>query len=286
MAYCDRVHALEFGDGYSALFLDTQHMGGLSGAQPVPKARSFELPGDAMHYAPDRPADVRHVKLVMRSILSEDRRYRRPVVYYVYYDQGFELFDYHIYFKGAWVLHMLRHQLGEAAFRCAIKVYLQRYREREVITADLERTFSITALGSSHLFLMRFHLLRAIVAQGVQRLLLSVASLYGQDDVTGLELLLVVARALFWHAHAEEAASDATDSCASEGRRQQTTGQNWTDAGNEHRGDRAERAADHAARDNARAALFQKARFVGRGWPVLLRLDGRLGRSGCRNVGG
>jgi aminopeptidase N len=73
--------------------------------------------------------------------LSEDRRYRRPVVYHVYYDQGFELFDYHIYFKGAWVLHMLRHQLGEAAFRRAIKVYLQRYREREVITADLERTF-------------------------------------------------------------------------------------------------------------------------------------------------
>jgi len=73
--------------------------------------------------------------------ISEDRRYRRPVVYYVYYDQGFELFDYHIYFKGAWVLHMLRHQLGDAAFRRAIKAYLERYREREVITADLERTF-------------------------------------------------------------------------------------------------------------------------------------------------
>ncbi|HEV2661815.1 MAG TPA: M1 family metallopeptidase, partial [Ktedonobacteraceae bacterium] len=75
------------------------------------------------------------------SYLAEDRQYRRPVVYYVYYDQGFELFDSHIYCKGAWVLHMLRHQLGEAAFRRAIKAYLERYREREVITADLERTF-------------------------------------------------------------------------------------------------------------------------------------------------
>jgi aminopeptidase N len=73
--------------------------------------------------------------------LAEDRQYRRPVVYHVYYDQGFELFDRHIYCKGAWVLHMLRHQLGEAAFRRAIKAYLERYREREVITADLERTF-------------------------------------------------------------------------------------------------------------------------------------------------
>lgn len=67
MAYCNRVQALELGNGYSALVLDTlsgignsshsQHM------QPVPKARTFELPDDSVHYAPDRPADVRHVKL-------------------------------------------------------------------------------------------------------------------------------------------------------------------------------------------------------------------------------
>ncbi|TMC39028.1 MAG: M1 family metallopeptidase [Chloroflexi bacterium] len=36
---------------------------------------------------------------------------------------------------------MLRHQLGDATFRRAVKAYLKRYREREVITADLERTF-------------------------------------------------------------------------------------------------------------------------------------------------
>src|SRR2546421_176208 len=46
-----------------------------------------------------------------------------------------------MYNKGAWVLHMLRHQLGDATFRRAVKAYLKRYREREVITADLERTF-------------------------------------------------------------------------------------------------------------------------------------------------
>ncbi len=73
--------------------------------------------------------------------LQEDRHYRRPIVYHVYHSDGFELFDRHMYNKGAWVLHMLRHQLGDAAFRRAVKAYIERYREREVVTADLERTF-------------------------------------------------------------------------------------------------------------------------------------------------
>ncbi|GCE10166.1 M1 family aminopeptidase [Tengunoibacter tsumagoiensis] len=72
--------------------------------------------------------------------LAEDKRYRRPVVYYAYHDQGFELFDAHLYKKGGWVLHMLRHQLGENNFRRGIQAYLERYRTKEVITADLERT--------------------------------------------------------------------------------------------------------------------------------------------------
>lgn len=73
--------------------------------------------------------------------LEEDGYYRRPIVYNVYHDDGFELFDSHLYNKGAWVLHMLRHQLGEATFKRALHVYISRYREKEVITADLERTF-------------------------------------------------------------------------------------------------------------------------------------------------
>ena len=72
--------------------------------------------------------------------LAEDGEYRRPVVYHVYHNQGFELFDGHLYNKGGWVLHMLRHQLGEANFKRGLKAYLERYREKEVITADLERT--------------------------------------------------------------------------------------------------------------------------------------------------
>jgi aminopeptidase N len=72
--------------------------------------------------------------------LEEDKRYRRPIVYYVYHDQGFELFDRHLYDKGGWVLHMLRHQLGEQNFRRGIQAYLERFRTHEVVTSDLMRT--------------------------------------------------------------------------------------------------------------------------------------------------
>ncbi|MBX5450753.1 MAG: HEAT repeat domain-containing protein [Thermogemmatispora sp.] len=90
----------------------------------------------------DRGSDV--FKFMMREearlYFEEDKHYRRPVVYRGYYRDGFELFDRHLYSKGAWVLHMLRHQLGEAAFRRGLHAYLERHRGREVITADLERT--------------------------------------------------------------------------------------------------------------------------------------------------
>ncbi len=72
--------------------------------------------------------------------LAEDAIYRRPIVYYVYHDQGFELFDRHLYNKGGWVLHMLRHQLGEPAFKRAIRVYLERFRVSQVVTSDLQRS--------------------------------------------------------------------------------------------------------------------------------------------------
>ncbi len=72
--------------------------------------------------------------------LAEDREYRRPIVYYVYHDRGFELFDRHLYNKGAWVLHMLRHYLGHENFRRGINAYVERYRTHEVITPDLMRT--------------------------------------------------------------------------------------------------------------------------------------------------
>ncbi|TMC40539.1 MAG: M1 family metallopeptidase, partial [Chloroflexi bacterium] len=60
MKGCNRARAMLLNDHqYSLLLLHDR------ASAPIPRARSFELTGDHVQYAPDRPADVRHVKLVI-----------------------------------------------------------------------------------------------------------------------------------------------------------------------------------------------------------------------------
>ncbi|HEY9085540.1 MAG TPA: M1 family aminopeptidase [Candidatus Tyrphobacter sp.] len=71
--------------------------------------------------------------------LDEDRRrYRRPIVYNRYRDP-IELFDRHLYEKGAAVLHMLRGELGDARFFRSIARYVSQNAQRNVETIDLIR---------------------------------------------------------------------------------------------------------------------------------------------------
>lgn len=51
------------------------------------------------------------------------------------------LFDARVYEKGAWVLHMLRRQLGEEVFWKATQAYLEQHANQAVETIDLLRTF-------------------------------------------------------------------------------------------------------------------------------------------------
>lgn len=53
------------------------------------------------------------------------------------YNQPGEMFDYLAYPKAAWVLHMLRCQLGEGLYRRCIKTYLRRHQYGNVVTDDL-----------------------------------------------------------------------------------------------------------------------------------------------------
>ena len=48
-------------------------------------------------------------------------------------------FDGNAYAKGAWVLYMLRHQLGDDAFYSGLKHYLEVNRGKNVVTADLTK---------------------------------------------------------------------------------------------------------------------------------------------------
>ncbi|MFN0077628.1 MAG: M1 family aminopeptidase [Prosthecobacter sp.] len=61
----------------------------------------------------------------------------RPIVWRDYGDP-MQQFDSRAYPKGAWVLHMLRSQLGPDLYRQCIKTYLERHRSGIVSTDDLQ----------------------------------------------------------------------------------------------------------------------------------------------------
>jgi aminopeptidase N len=61
---------------------------------------------------------------------------KNPIVRRDYDDPG-DMFNYLAYPKGAWVLHMLRSQLGPDLYRRCIKTYLERHRYGNVTSEDL-----------------------------------------------------------------------------------------------------------------------------------------------------
>ena len=61
----------------------------------------------------------------------------RPIVWRDYRDP-MEQFDYRVYPKGAWVLHMIRSRLGPELYRKGIHAYLERHRNGIATTDDLQ----------------------------------------------------------------------------------------------------------------------------------------------------
>lgn len=73
------------------------------------------------------------------SYLHEDGdRYRRPIVSYLF-REPIDVFDRHLYEKGALVLHTLRTDLGETAFWAGVTLYLGRHRYETVHTRHFQR---------------------------------------------------------------------------------------------------------------------------------------------------
>ncbi|MDB6070059.1 MAG: Peptidase rane alanine aminopeptidase [Verrucomicrobiales bacterium] len=62
---------------------------------------------------------------------------RRPIVWRDY-GEPMQQFDSRAYPKGAWVLHMLRSQLGKSLYQKAIRLYIERHRNGIVTTDDLQ----------------------------------------------------------------------------------------------------------------------------------------------------
>lgn len=77
-----------------------------------------------------------------RNYLAEDaERYRRPMVTNVY-QAAIELYDCHIYEKGAWIYHMIRGQLGEVGFERSLQSFLRQFAHGTVETVDLLRAIA------------------------------------------------------------------------------------------------------------------------------------------------
>lgn len=69
---------------------------------------------------------------------AEDRdHYRRPIVTREFAENE-DLFDRHTYQKGSLVLHMLRHELGDALWWKSIRHYVKKFEWRNVETADFK----------------------------------------------------------------------------------------------------------------------------------------------------
>lgn len=87
-----------------------------------------------------------------RNYFAEDSaRYRRPIVTHVY-REAIELYDRHLYEKGACVYHMIRAELGDELFFKAIHTFVQDHAHKTVETVDLLRAIE-KATGRNLLFL-------------------------------------------------------------------------------------------------------------------------------------
>ncbi len=72
-----------------------------------------------------------------RQWFGESNLFHKPIVRHDFDDSS--EFDGNAYTKGGWVLHMLRHQIGDDAFYRALKHYLEMNRGKNVVTADLSK---------------------------------------------------------------------------------------------------------------------------------------------------
>ncbi len=92
----------------------------------------------AAHHLGQDEADW-HLWEHLGNYLGEDGgRYRRPIVSYRF-KAPIDLFDRHLYEKGALVLHTLRATLGDTAFWAGVRTYLERHRFGAVHTRHFQR---------------------------------------------------------------------------------------------------------------------------------------------------
>ena len=138
---------------YVAHMLAHQWFGGLVNYRHVKEAWLNECFATYLHQRWRSQADsydafLEDMHNMARRIARADRVGRgRPMVRDDLEGPG-EVYSYDgskIYWKGAWVLHMLRHQLGDEVFWKAVNFYLKQHRGSSVGTNDLQAAFEHVA---------------------------------------------------------------------------------------------------------------------------------------------
>ncbi|MFQ5672399.1 MAG: M1 family aminopeptidase [Nitrospinales bacterium] len=101
---------------------------------------SFATYFDALYTRESKGEDEFRYQLLRcaEGYFGEDARYRRPIVTNVY-KEPLDLFDAHLYPGGAVRLHHLKHLVGEAFFKRALKLFLRRHQFDVVETVDFVR---------------------------------------------------------------------------------------------------------------------------------------------------
>ncbi len=111
-------------------------------------ATFFEMVWTESHY-PKEQADYERWTAV-QEWLGQPNLYGKPIVRHDFDDSS--EFDDNAYGKGALVLYMLRQQIGEDAFYRGLRHYLESYRGKNVVTADLVKAID----EANHINVQRF----------------------------------------------------------------------------------------------------------------------------------
>ncbi len=97
------------------------------------------LTGLYLEHARGDDAFTKYMEEARRQVVTfHEKRPDEPLVDTTYSDPN-ELLNTNPYQKGAWVLHMLRHELGLETFWTGLQTYYDRYRNQNASTRDFRR---------------------------------------------------------------------------------------------------------------------------------------------------
>ncbi|HKN57777.1 MAG TPA: M1 family metallopeptidase, partial [Gemmatimonadaceae bacterium] len=126
--------------------------------------------------------------------IEADRRTRRPIVWNRWVNDPIEVFfSGHIYPKGATILQMLRHQLGDALFWKAMNHYTTAHAYGNVVTDDLRKAFEETTGKDYKLFFDQWvygagfpvFQVSYLFDRAASRLVISAREVQPRDSMTG-----------------------------------------------------------------------------------------------------